>query len=621
MLPLAGVTDAAESGRQILFSLRFCDAAMRRLATRPFLMVLVLVAPALAGCLEFPLDGAPGVLPATGEGLVVASHPLAAAAGVEALAAGGNAVDAAAAVQFVLAVVEPHFSGLGGGAFLLLRNGTSGEALVLDGREVAPAASTADQFLGPTGEPRSWSEAHTRGYAIGVPGTVRVWAEAVERYGQLPLARAIEPAIRYAEDGFPVDAYLAEYLTVPAYEEKLKSWPPSARIFYKGAICPPAVAGLEAPTGCAGGEPYREGEILRQPDLAATLRLLAREGPREFYEGEVAQAVVDAVRQREGRMTTEDLADYEVVEREPLRGTYRGLDVLTMPAPGGGPVVLQILGLLEGFDLQTSGHNTADTLHLLIEAMHLAYADRAAYLGDPDHARIPTGGLLHPDYLDERRALIGPRANPNVEAGDPWRYDDGTPSHAAGHLNPHDEMHTSHLVVRDADGLIVSATTTIENYFGSGMVVPGYGFLLNNELTDFDFRPGGPNEVEPGKRPRSSMSPAILLQDGEPMMIVGASGGATIITSIAQVIQNVMDHDLPLRDAVDSARIWSPTYPHVAWDRDLPASIREGLRERGHEPAAEPRRHISQVEAALLTPHGWVGAADARAAAGGVATG
>ena len=576
----------------------------------------------LAGCASGPFaadpDAAPAARPAA---IVVSSNPLAAEAGAEILRAGGNAIDAAAAVALALTVVEPHFSGIGGGGFLLYR-AANGTTIVLDGRETAPAAATPDMFLLPTGEPMHFLPAHVRGYAVGVPGAVALWDEALRAHGTLSWREVAEPARRLAADGFSVDAYLAAYLAQPANLAKLHSWPASAAQMYKGPVCPPQVGLPGEPAPCAPGQPYAEGETLRQADLARTLAMLQEEGADAFYHGEIAEAIVAATSAREGRMTTEDLAAYEVVTREPLSLPYRGHTVVSMPPPGGGVVMLQMLGILEPLDLRADGHHSGAALHKVIEAQHLAYADRGAYLGDPAFVDVPTAGMLHQDYLAERRALIGERANADVRPGDPGGRREAQGSDA----DLHTASHTSHLLVVDHAGNVASATVTIESIFGSGMIVPGYGFFLNNEMTDFDFEPGGANEVAPGKRPRSAMSPTIVLgPEGAPSLVAGASGGPTIISSVFQVIHNVLEHELAIEEALASGRIYSPAHTtgpttpfDVRWDRDVPQAARDDLRARGHSPEPASSGTISQAEAALLVDGAWMGAADTRSAPGGV---
>lgn len=586
------------------------------------LLASAFVAAALAGCLaEGPHEGADG--PALSTGLVATVHPLVAAAGAEMLKRGGNAADAAAAVQWALNVVEPPMSGLGGGALILLWLQAEQRFVFIDGREMAPGASTPDQFLLPGGEPQNALVAHMRGYAVGVPGTLRAFELAVDRYGTVPLADTFDPAIRIAEEGFPIDAYLASYIA--GAEVKLKSWPASARIYLRDVACPPesvplAVAGN---SGCVGGRPLREGEVLSNPDLAKTFRLLQEDGPDALYTGPVASAIVETQAAREGRMVEADLARYEAKERGPLETAFRGARVVSAPPPSaGGLTMLEMLGILEPFDLAASGLNAAPTLHLMIEAMHLAYQDRYAYIGDADFVDVPVQGLLDPDFHAERRALIDPgRANPEPRPGDPWVHNgpSGGEPGPRGEAPAWDGNHTTHFVVVDGWGNVAAVTTTIESGFGTGMTVPGYGFLLNNELTDFDFRPGGPNQVEPYKRPRSSMTPTIVLADGKPVLALGSPGGTTITTTVMQVLLNVLEHGLALGKAVEAARIYSSDHPAVSWESGISQSARDELASKGHQPAGGASQ-IGNVQSALLvSPGTWFGVADNRAGQGAVA--
>ena len=555
--------------------------------------LLLLAILACAGLLYPPRWTAAQPTSAAGRALVAASHPLAAEAGAEMLRRGGNAADAAVAVQFALNVVEPQFSGIGGGGFLLLYLARTGQVVVLDGRETAPAAATPDQFLGPDGKPLPFGVAHVQGIAVGVPGTLLNLATAVERYGSLALADTLQPALDLASQGFPVNRFLAA--DIASARAKLATWPASAAIFLPG------------------GRPLREGDLLRQPDLATTLRLIQQYGPAVLYQGEVGQAIVAAQARRGGRMTMADLAAYAVQERTPVTGTYRGYAVAAVAPPSsGGVALLEMLGMLEPFGLLTSGPNSAAALHLLIEAMHLAYADRGRYLGDPDFVQVPVVGLLDPGYVAARRGLIDPdRASPSPMPGDPWAYQGGRPAALAASPGE-DGLHTTHFTVVDGDGNIAAYTTTIEAGWGTGMVVPGYGFLLNNELTDFDFVPGGPNQVEPGKRPRSSMTPTLVFRDGQPVFTLGSPGGATIITTVLQVFLNVVEHGMDLPEAIAAPRIFSASYPSLAWEEGIDPAVLDALRARGHQPAASATV-IGSVQAALRGPDGtWVGAADPR---------
>lgn len=566
-------------------------------------------------CLDAPI-GEPA--PDLSTGVVSAVHPLVAAAGAEMLRQGGNAVDAAAAVQWALNVVEPSMSGLGGGNMILLWFNDTKEVVAIDGRELAPAASTPDQFLTPAGEPQPAATAQTRGYAVGVPGTLRALELAVRSYGTMPFAATFDPAIQIAEEGFPVDSYLAAYIT--GSETKLKSWPASAKLFFRDAVCPPDETPLvvSANAGCVGGRALQVGDSFSNPDLAETFRRIQDEGLSPFYEGEIGAAIVEAQAARDGRMTLEDLRGYKAKVREPVELDYGEHRIVSFPPPSaGGLTMLEMLGILEPFGLAGKGHNSVDTLHLMIEAMHLAYQDRYAYIGDADVVDVPIQGLQSPAFHAERRALIDPtRANDNPSPGDPRKHD-GSEGGTAPAYAPDSSVHTTHYVVVDGWGNIATVTTTIESLFGTGMVVPGHGFLLNNELTDFDFRPGGPNSVAPEKRPRSSMTPTLVFEEGRPVLALGSPGGATITTTVMQVLLNVLEHGMTLEDAVRAPRIYSSDYPNVLWENGIAQEVRTGLTSRGHQmgPAAS---RIGNVQAVLLVDGSWNGVADDRAGQGGV---
>ncbi len=582
---------------------------------RPALVAALFLLSGLAGCLEPPMDE-PTVTLSTG--VVSAVHPLVAAAGAAMLRQGGNAVDAAAAVQWALNVVEPSMSGLGGGNMILLWLNDTKQVVAVDGRELAPAASTPDQFLLPSGEPQPFATAHTRGYAVGVPGTLRAMELAVRTYGTLPFATTFDPAIHIAEDGFPVDSYLAGYIA--GSETKLKSWPASARLFFRDVVCPPEQTPLavSANVGCTGGSALGVGDTFSNPDLANTFELIQREGLASFYGGDIGAAIVEAQAAREGRMTIDDLRTYEAKVREPLELEYKGHRVVSFPpASAGGLTMLEMLGILEPFELRSKGHNSADSLHLMIEAMHLAYQDRYAYIGDADVVDVPIRGLLSPAFHAERRALIDPaRANDDPSPGDPRKHE-GSNAGAAPAYAPDSSVHTTHYVVVDGWGNIATVTTTIESLFGTGMVVPGFGFLLNNEMTDFDFRPGGPNSVAPDKRPRSSMTPTLVLENAAPLFALGSPGGPTITTTVMQVLLNVLEHGMSLEEAVRAPRIYSSDYPNVSWENGVSQDVRTELTARGHQPGATGGR-IGNVQAVLLVDGSWTGVADDRAGQGGV---
>ncbi|MHB1144602.1 MAG: gamma-glutamyltransferase [Thiobacillus sp.] len=494
------------------------------------------------------------VLAASPDGVVAVSHPAAAAAGARMLAAGGNAIDAAAAVQFALNVVEPQSSGIGGGGFMLIHLARTRETFIVDSRERAPAKASADMFA-PEELAMEFPLASTSGLAVGVPGTVRGVDTALRRWGTRKLADTLAPAIELAERGFRVNRFLAADIVNDGGRTQLH--PETAAIFRPGGV------------------PLAEGDWLVQPDLARTFRLLAAKGPDAFYRGPIARVIVKAQQRTrselgeagQGRMTLADLQQYQIAVREPLIGHYRGWTIAGMPPPSsGGLTVLQMLGLLEHFPLgdaaQGYGFGSSKTLHAMIEAMRLAFADRAVWIGDDDAVPVPRRGLLHPDYLATRAARIQADSRMDTpQAGDPLPLDASTAMRPTPSRTKQESPHTTHFSIVDRWGNVVSVTSTIEFTWGSGITVPGYGFLLNNELTDFNFMPvaaagnPGANDVAPMKRPRSSMAPTLLFRDGKPVAAYGSPGGATIINSVLNVTLNLIDHGMTLQQAIAAPRL------------------------------------------------------------------
>lgn len=476
------------------------------------------------------------------------------------LARGGNAVDAAAAVQFALNVVEPQSSGLGGGGFMLVHIARTGETTLVDSRERAPAAASAEMFL-QDGAALSFESASTSGLAVGVPGTLLGVDTALRRWGRLRLADTLAPAIALASKGFRVNRFLAADIANDGGRTQIQ----------------PETAAVFRPRGKA----LAEGDWLVQPDLAKTLRRIAARGPEAFYRGPMARAIIDAQQRSrtlpvavgQGRMTLDDLAGYRVAIRKPLAARYRGWTVIGAPPPSsGGLTLMQMLALLEGYPLGDTekgyGFGSAKTLHVMIEAMRLAFADRAEWIGDADAVAVPETGLLHPAYLATRARLMQPdRRMAAPSAGNPLPYEPGAQLHSIkiDRLPAEAEkgLHTTHFSIVDRWGNIVSYTSTIENTWGSGIMVPGYGFLLNNELTDFNFVPRhnaatgnpGANDVAPFKRPRSSMAPTLLFKGKETYAAFGSPGGPTIINSVLNVTLNLIDHRMNLQQAIDAPRV------------------------------------------------------------------
>ena len=523
-------------------------------------------------------------------GMVVAQEARAAKIGVEILAKGGNAVDAAVATGFAMAVTYPRAGNIGGGGYMVIHRAGQNADVAIDYRERAPAATTRDIFLDERGEadPR---KSRDSALAIGVPGTVAGLALAHARYGSglFTLADLIAPAISLARDGFAVEDDIADSL--PRVQTRLARWPSSAKIFLKG-----------------DGGVLASGDTLVQRDLAATLEAIARGGPHAFYEGAVADKLVAAVRAAGGIMTREDLKNYRPVVRRPVRGTYRGYGIVSMPpSSSGGVVLIEMLNILEGYKLSDPGTDKALRLHLMIEAMKRGYADRATYLGDPAVVSAPLARLMSKRYAATLRADIDPdRARPVGEPSPaPIREGDNT----------------THFSVVDRFGNAVSNTYTLNFSYGLGMVADGTGVLLNNELDDFAAKPRAPNAYGliggdanapgPGKRPLSSMTPTIVLKNGRPFLVTGSPGGSRIITAVLGIITNVIDLDMGVAEAVAAPRIhhqWSPD--EVAAERGLSVDVIRALQARGHKVREGPPG--TSANSILVTPQGFVGAADGR---------
>ncbi|TMG15846.1 MAG: gamma-glutamyltransferase [Chloroflexi bacterium] len=464
-------------------------------------------------------------------GAAASVDPIATSVAIDILRRGGNAVDAAVAAAAALGVVEPFSCGLGGGGFMVIYSARDGRVFTLDGRETAPSAFRADSFIDPsTGLPISFAEGVTSGLGVGVPGTPRLWAQALARYGTIPLAAALAPSIGIARSGFEIDQTFHDQ--VASNQDRFKDFSSTRDLYLPGGDAPAV------------------GSIFRNPDLARTYQTLSGHGMDAFYRGDVANAIVNTVQHpplvpggtrnvRPGLMTAGDLASYQAISRAPTDIQYRGYEIFSMgPPSSGGSTVGEALKILEGFDLGSL--TRAQALYLMLEASKLAYADRNQYVADPDFVSVPLQGLLSDAYAAQRRALIGPTALPvPVAPGDPSPFNSST----------------THLTVSDRFGNVVSYTFTIEQIGGSGIVVPGRGFLLNNELTDFNFVTGTANSPAGGKRPRSSMSPTIVLKDGKPILALGSPGGASIITTVLQMLLERLDLGRTLPGAIATARI------------------------------------------------------------------
>jgi gamma-glutamyltranspeptidase / glutathione hydrolase len=524
-------------------------------------------------------------------GVVVAQEQRAARIGIEILERGGNAVDAAVAVGFALAVTYPRAGNIGGGGFMLIHLARTGQDIAIDYRETAPAAATETMFLDANGEADPKKSRDTA-LSIGVPGTVAGLALAHAKYGSgnLSLAELIAPAITLARNGVEILDDIAD--TLPQAQARFARWPSSAPVFLN-----------------SDGHVLMPGQDLLQPDLAITLRAIASDGPKGFYEGPVADKIAAAVRKAGGIMTTEDLKNYRAVERTPVRGNYRGYDIVSMPPPSSGGIhLIEMLNILEGYDVTALGAGTPQALHLLIEVMKRAYADRATFLGDPDAVKIPVSGLASKKYAASLRSTIGDKATPAAEI-------------KAGNPNLYEGDNTTHFSVIDRDGNAVSNTYTLNFSYGVGLVAEGTGVLLNNELDDFTSKPGTANAYGllgyksnlpgPGKRPLSSMAPTIVLKDGKPVFITGSPGGSRIISTVLQVIVNVIDFRMPIDAAASAPRLhhqWQPD--EVLVEPGMSPYALDVLTRRGHK--LVPTAPLTAVNSIAVTTDGYVGAADRR---------
>jgi gamma-glutamyltranspeptidase/glutathione hydrolase len=524
-------------------------------------------------------------------GMVVSQEKLGARVGADVLKRGGNAVDAAVATAFAMAVTYPRAGNIGGGGFMMIHLAERNQDIAIDYREMAPAATTRDIFLGSDGKP-DIAKSRDSALGIGVPGTVAGLSLALEKYGsgKFTLAQLLQPAIDLARDGFPLADDVAD--TLAAGQRRLSRWPSSRQMLSH-----------------ADGTPLHEGDLLVQPDLAATLSAVAAQGPRGFYEGPVAEKIAKAVRDAGGIMTTDDLRSYQAVIRTPVRGTYRGYDIVSMPQPSsGGVVLLETLNILEGFPMPDLKQGSAASLHLLIEAMKRAYADRARYLGDPAFVNAPITTLIAKDYAAKQRASIDP------DHATPW-------TDVLSATPPHEGSNTTHFSVVDASGNAVSSTYTLNFSYGVGLVADGTGVLLNNELDDFTAAPGASNAFGlvgfeanlpgPGKRPLSSMTPTIVLKDGKPVLVTGSPGGSRIISTVLQVVVNVLDYHMDVEDAVATPRLhhqWLPD--EVRIEHGFPDDVIAALRAKGHT-VVEPMGQTS-ANSIAVTANGLLGAPDPR---------
>jgi gamma-glutamyltranspeptidase / glutathione hydrolase len=524
-------------------------------------------------------------------GMVVAQEKTAARIGTDILKRGGNAVDAAVATGFAMAVTYPRAGNVGGGGFMVIHSVDRHEDVAIDYRETAPAATTSSIFLGADGKPDN-ARSRDSALGIGIPGTPAGLALALEKYGsgKFTLAELLRPAIDLARNGIVIADDGAD--TLPEWHPRLVLWPSSAKIFSR-----------------PDGSSLREGDRLVQADLATTLDAIAAQGPRGFYEGAVAEKLAKAIRDAGGIMTTDDLKSYRPVIRTPVHGTYRGYEIVSMPLPSSGGIgIVETLNILEGFPMSDMKQGSAASLHVLIEAMKRAYADRAHYLGDPAFVSAPVATLITKDYAAKQRAGI------DLDHATPW-------SDALAATPPHEGSNTTHFSVIDSFGNAVSNTYTLNFSYGVGLVAEGTGVLLNNELDDFTAAPGASNAYGlvgyeanlpgPGKRPLSSMSPTIVLKDGKPILVTGSPGGSRIISTVLQVIVNVLDYHMDVAAAVAAPRLhhqWLPD--EVRIERGFTEATLDQLRAKGHR-IVEPMGQTS-ANSIAVTPNGPLGAPDPR---------
>ncbi|MBM7767122.1 gamma-glutamyltransferase [Glutamicibacter nicotianae] len=545
-------------------------------------------------------------------GAVSSVDPEATAAGIEVLRKGGNAVDAAVATAAALGVTEPYSAGIGGGGYFLYYDTQSGKVSTIDGRETAPAGMANDAFIDPeTGEPYNFTpELVTSGVAVGVPGTLATWQRALDNWGSQNLKQVLRPATKIASRGFAIDETFREQTL--DNKERFAAFPATSELFLPGGDAP------------------QVGTIFKNPDLADTYRMLAKQGLDGFYAGDLAAEIAHTVQAPPksadtglpvpaGQLSTADLAGYEVVEQEPTQVEYRGYEVFGMaPSSSGGTTIGESLNILSQFDV--AAMDEAEALHHYFEATALAYADRSKFVGDPVFADVPTRTLTDKLFGAERACAIDPdqAAAKPVAPGDIENYDGQCPAASSEPVEEQDteNISTTHLSVVDRWGNVVSYTLTIEQTGGSGMVVPGRGFLLNNELTDFStvYDPQDPNRIEPGKRPRSSMAPTIVLQDGEPVLAIGSPGGSTIITTVLQTLVNRIDLGMSISEAIAAPRASQRNTAAVTAEPEFIEAYGPALEAFGHKltPAGDsftPQAEIGAVEAVEIAADGTLTAA------------
>jgi gamma-glutamyltranspeptidase/glutathione hydrolase len=533
------------------------------------------------------------------DGMVVSQRKIASEVGAQILKKGGNAIDAAVATGLALAVVLPRAGNLGGGGFMIVHLAKENKTLAIDYREKAPSAADRDLFLDENGD-YDKKKAQFSLLSAGVPGSVAGFHHALTKYGTITWQEALEPAIKLAEQGFEIPHDLANTLASERYRKRLSSNPAAAKVFFK-----------------KDKSIYSAGETLVQTDLAWTLKQLSKNGPDAFYKGEIAKLIVQEMEANGGLITLEDLKNYNVAERKPLVGQYKNFEIVSMPpSSSGGTHLIQMLNMLEEFPIKEMGFGSADSIHILAEVMKRAYADRSKYLGDSDFYKVPSS-LTSKDYA---KAL-----NKDISV------EEITPSSevAPGNPYPYESPDTTHFSVMDQYGNAVSNTYTLNFSYGSGMMIPGTGMLINNEMDDFSSKPGTPNgygllgseanAIEPNKRPLSSMTPTIIFKDNEPYMVFGSPGGSRIITTVLQVAMNVMEHDMNIAQAVHSPRMHHQWLPEVLMiEQGFGVDTENLLKQKGYR--LYPSSTMGSVQAIMKKGNYFYGSADPRRPSAGVAT-
>lgn len=517
------------------------------------------------------------------QGVVSAGRAEAAEIGREILAQGGNAIDAAVAVAFAMGVCEPNASGIGGGGFMLIRDGKTGNNVFLDFRENAPVAASPAMYT-----PKAPGSNYDKdlgnvygGKAVGVPGDVAGLLYALEHYGTMTPKQVISPAANLAREGYVVTPLLNG--DMQEHATQLKTYGDGWKIYLKD------------------GEAWPVGSMISNPDLADTLDKIAAGGKDAFYKGEIADKIIAQVKKDGGVLTHADLEGFTVRVLEPVRCTYRGYEIISSPPPSsGGTHIAQILNVLENFDVSALEVNSVEYLHLFSEVFKMCYADRAAYMGDPNFVKVPLEGLLSKDYAKELAARFDPEKAQKPTAGDPWK---------------HESISTTHFSIADKDGNLVAVTRTINHFFGSCVVPEGTGFLLNDEMEDFTLDPNSKNAVAGGKVPLSCMSPTFILKDGKPFAVLGSPGGIRIISSVVQVISKLIDHGMNLEEAIGSPRIGDNEKDLIIYETRIPESTMDKLRQMGHPTKVygDWDRIMGSVNGCAILPDGTItGAADPR---------